>query len=106
MKRLFVAVAVATSAIAAPAIFAAPAHATTGAQMVTVKVNGLVCDFCARSIEAMMKKRDDVSGVHVDLNKGEVHLGLKPGAQIDDKTLTKLITDSGYAVTGIVREPK
>jgi len=106
MKRLFVAVALATSAVVAPAFLAAPALATTGAQMVTVKVNGLVCDFCARSIEAMMKKRDDVSAVHVDLGKGEVHLGLKAGAQLDDPTLTKLITDSGYAVTGIVREPK
>jgi len=106
MRRLFLAVALAACAVVAPAFTAAPAHATTGGQMVTVKVNGLVCDFCARSIEAMMKKRSDVSGVHVDLGKGEVHLGLKAGAKLDDPTLTKLITDSGYAVTGIVREPR
>ncbi len=110
MKKLFVAVALATSTLAAAMVLAAPATATatssTGAQMVTVKVNGLVCDFCARSIEAMMKKRDDVSSIHADLGKGEVHLGLKAGATLDDKTLTKLITDSGYAVTAIIREPK
>ena len=108
MKRLFVCIALATATLASAASFAAPATAatTTGAQMVTVKVNGLVCDFCARSIEAMMKKRDDVSSIHADLAKGEVHLGLKPGAQLDDATLTKLITDSGYAVTDISRAPR
>ncbi|MBS3961063.1 MAG: heavy-metal-associated domain-containing protein [Sandarakinorhabdus sp.] len=106
MKILFAAVALATSAIAAPALLAAPATAITGAQMVTVKVNGLVCDFCARSIEAMMKRRSDVSSIHIDLAKGEVHLALKAGAQLDDATLTKVITDSGYAVTGITREPR
>lgn len=84
----------------------APGAAAPGAEMVTVKVNGLVCDFCARSIEEMMKKRPDVAGVHVDLDKGEVHLNLKPGATLEDPALRKLITDSGYAVTAIVREPR
>ena len=83
-----------------------PVSAAPGAQMVTVKVNGLVCDFCARSIEEMMKKRPDVAGVHVDLDKGEVHLSLKPGANLEDAALRKLITDSGYAVTAIAREPR
>lgn len=84
----------------------APVAAAPGAQMVTVKVNGLVCDFCARSIEQMMKKRPDVAGVHVDLDKGEVHLSLKSGATLEDAALRKLITDSGYAVTTIAREPR
>lgn len=93
MKKLFLALLLAGLS---PAATAAP-------QMVTVKVNGLVCDFCARSIEAVMKKRKDVSSVHVDLGKGEVHLGLKDGATLSDGDLTRLITDSGYAVTGIDR---
>ncbi|MGQ5701160.1 heavy-metal-associated domain-containing protein [Sandaracinobacteroides sp. A072] len=98
MKKLVIALLIAPAlAIAAPAL-SAPA-----AQMVTVKVSGLVCDFCARSVEAMMKKRADVAGVHVDLDKGEVHLSLKEGAALDDGTLTKLITDSGYTVTAIER---
>ncbi len=98
MKSLKI-LAFAASLALASATFAA------GAESVTVKVNGLVCDFCARSIEATMKKRPDVSGVHVDLDKGEVHLRLKADAKLDDPTLTKLIVDSGYAVTGIERKP-
>ncbi len=46
MKKLLIAALLAAAPLSAA--FAAPA------QMVTVKVNGLVCDFCARSIEAMM----------------------------------------------------
>jgi copper chaperone CopZ len=71
--------------------------------MVTVRVNGLVCDFCARSIEAVLKRRRDVSSVHVDLGKGEVHLGLKAGSTLGDPELTKLVRDAGYQVTGIER---
>jgi copper chaperone CopZ len=96
MKKLVISILLACASVAS----------ASAPQMVTVKVNGLVCDFCARSIEAMMKKRTDVSGVHVDLDKGEVHLSLKADASLDDPTLKKLITDSGYTVTGISRAPK
>jgi copper chaperone CopZ len=84
-------------------IAAAPVAATPGPQSITVKVNGLVCDFCARSIEAMMKKRPDVERVHVDLDKGEVHLAVRARSTLDDPTLRRLVTDSGYAVTAIER---
>lgn len=80
--------------------------AAAPAQLVTVKVNGLVCDFCARSIEAMMKRRADVERVHVDLDRGEVHLTLRPGATLTDPQLARLITDSGYAVAAIIREAR
>lgn len=93
MKSIFIALLLA----------AAPAFATP--QSITVRVNGLVCDFCARSIESVMKKRPDVTRVHVDLDKGEIHLGTKDGS-LDDPTLRKLITDSGYAVTAIERSPQ
>lgn len=91
---------------AALAMLPMPPAAATPAERVTVKVNGLVCDFCARSIEAMMKRRKDVERVHVDLDRGEVHLSLRAGASLTDPELAKLIVDSGYAVTGITREAR
>jgi hypothetical protein len=90
--------------VLAALLAAAPLAAAPTPELVTVKVNGLVCDFCARSIEVMMKTRPDVSGVHVDLDKGEVHLRLKADATLDDPTLKKLMVDSGYSVTGIERK--
>lgn len=88
------------------AVLLATATPLMAAEDVTVKVNGLVCDFCARSIEAMFGKRADVSGVKVDLDKGEVKLALKDDSKLDDAQLKKLVTDSGYSVTAIERKPR
>lgn len=71
---------------------------------INVKVNGLVCDFCARALEKVFGKRDDVAGIKVDLDSGLVVVAMKPGKTIDDATLTKLITDSGYNVRSIEKE--
>lgn len=70
---------------------------------INVKVDGLVCDFCARALEKVFGKRDDVEGIKVDLDNGNVVVAMKPGQTIDDTTLTKLITDSGYNVRAIER---
>ncbi|MCY4378809.1 MAG: heavy metal-associated domain-containing protein [Candidatus Dadabacteria bacterium] len=70
---------------------------------INIKVSGLVCDFCARSLEKVFLKRSDVAGIKVDLGKGFVAVATKPGLTIDDATLTKLITDSGYNVNAIQR---
>ena len=86
------------------ALLATPALAAP--ERVSVKVNGLVCDFCARAIAANMKKRPDVRSIHVDLDRGEVHLLLADGSTLSDPALTKLMVDSGYAVTSIARAPQ
>lgn len=70
---------------------------------VNIKVNGLVCDFCARSLEKVFLKRGDVAGIRVDLGKSSIVVAMKSGLNIDDATLTKLIADSGYNVTAIER---
>ena len=70
---------------------------------INIKVNGLVCDFCARSLEKVFLKRGDVAGIKVDLGKGSIVVAMKPGSTIDDAALTKLITDSGYNIANIGR---
>lgn len=84
-------------------LLAFPAHAECDANTVNISVNGMVCDFCARSLEKLFNKREEVSGITVDLDKALVTVQLKDGKTLDDATLTKLITDSGYAVAGIAR---
>lgn len=68
---------------------------------VTVHVSGLVCDFCARAVEKMFGQKDEVSVVKVDLDKKTVAIDFKDNQSIDDKTITTLITDSGYNVISI-----
>lgn len=72
-------------------------------QVIHVSVNGLVCDFCARALGKVFSAQDAVSNIHVDLDKKVVTVNVKAGKTIDDKTLTQLITDSGYSVEGIHR---
>ena len=70
---------------------------------ITAQINGLVCDFCARALEKVFGKRDEVTGIDVNLDTKIVTIGFKKGMDIDDATITKLITDAGYNVVKIER---
>lgn len=72
-------------------------------EVTNVKVNGLVCDFCARALEKVIGERDDVKDLNVDLDRGLVSVHMKPGESIGDAELKELVTDSGYDVAGIER---
>lgn len=79
-------------------------HADGLAHDSIIKVNGMVCDFCAQSIKKMFGKEDAVEGVFVDLDNGEIIVDYKEGQTISDEKLTKLVVDSGYSVTEIINE--
>jgi copper chaperone CopZ len=83
---------------------ATKAGPAVGAPDVVVKVNGLVCDFCARSLEKTFRKTGKVSGVSVNLTAKEVRLKFVSGASLDDATIRKLVTNAGYAVVSVQRK--
>ena len=72
--------------------------------MVTAKVNGMVCDFCARAVTKVFGKEAAVENVHVDLDKGEIHVTLKTGADLTDERVASLVKKSGYDLVSIARE--
>ncbi len=74
------------------------------AETITASVNGLVCAFCATSIEKTFKKQPAVDKVKVDLDNKLVTISTKDSMTLDDKTITGLITDAGYTVTQIKRK--
>ena len=74
------------------------------ATMLTVNVKGMVCDFCARAVTKVFGKNDAVEKVHVDLDNGEIHIALKPGASLSDDELETLVKKSGYAMVSVDRE--
>ena len=83
------------------------APAETGAlsqTMVTAKVNGMVCDFCARAVTKVFGREDSVENVHVDLDNGEIHVTLKSGAEMTDSKVESLVKKSGYDLVSIGRE--
>lgn len=81
----------------------AAATAAVASPDVVVKVNGLVCDFCARALEKTFAKTGKVAGVSVDLTAKEVRLKFVKGATLDDATVRKLVKDAGYAVVSVRR---
>ena len=93
MKRLLLAFSIILS-------LAAYAHAKD----VKVSVNGMVCSFCAQGIEKKFSAQSAVKSVKVNLDSHLVKLELKDGQNLDDKTITKILTDAGYSVSKIERD--
>ena len=81
----------------------APAELAEGASVITAKVNGLVCDFCAQALRKVFKKEAAVEDISVDLDSGNVLIALKDGETLDDATIKKLIRKSGYSLVSIER---
>ena len=70
----------------------------------TISVNGLVCDFCARSIEKLFMKRESVLDIDVNLEKMLITVRLKKNKNLDNQTIKQIINDSGYDIVEINRE--
>ncbi len=75
------------------------------AETIVATVNGMVCAFCATGIEKSFKKQTAVAAIKVDLEGRKVTVQTKPDATLGDAVVTKLITDAGYAVVDIARQP-
>jgi copper chaperone CopZ len=107
LRCLLLAVLLSAPALAASPVGPAspPASATVraGHEVVTVKVNGMVCDFCARAVEKVFRKRTEVADLTIDLDEGTIVFDMVPGKTIDDAVLSKLIKDAGYALVSIER---
>ena len=77
--------------------------AAVSADTIKATVNGMVCGFCATSIERTFKKQPEVSTVNVDLKDRLVTVTTKRGQTLDDSKVKKLLTNSGYSVASINR---
>ena len=72
--------------------------------MLNISVNGLVCDFCARSIEKLFSKKESVKSINVNLEDMIITINLKKGKNLNDNIIRQVINDSGYDVTEINRD--
>ena len=73
-------------------------------EVLRISVNGLVCDFCARSIEKLFSKKESVKSINVNLEQMLITISLKKGKSLNDDIITKVITDSGYDIGEISRD--
>lgn len=104
LKQILTATILSTSMITP--VFAAektPVVNPASTKTIHIAVNGMVCDFCAQSLKKVFGKQDGVEKVDISLEKKLITLTVKPDTKLDDATITKLVTDSGYAVDKIHR---
>tara|TARA_B100000989_G_scaffold268303_1_gene222931 strand:+ start:1379 stop:1690 length:312 start_codon:yes stop_codon:yes gene_type:complete len=73
-------------------------------EILYISINGLVCDFCARSIEKLFKKKSAVKNININLEEMLVTIFLKKGETINNQIINQIIIDSGYDVKEIRRE--
>ncbi len=82
---------------------AAMAANVSVADTLKVKVDGMVCGFCASSIEKKMRAEKATADVFVSLENKIVAVAEKPGQKLDDARIKAQIADAGYEVKGIER---
>jgi copper chaperone CopZ len=73
------------------------------AATIEMKVNGLVCAFCAQGIEKAFRKNPAVADVVVSLEDRLVAVQTKDGTDISDPELRATLTDAGYDIKSIER---
>ena len=78
------------------------------AKTIHVDVEGLVCDFCAQSIQKVFLKQPGVEKVDVNLNNGRVIIKMADVFQDDEDGISndrivKLFLNAGYDVIAIMR---
>ena len=72
--------------------------------LLTVAVEGMVCDFCAQAIQKVFLKKEEVAGITVDLDNQNVIIALKEDTNITDNVIKDLFINAGYNVSEINRE--
>ena len=90
--------------IAALCIFSLPVRAdSTPHEDIVIKVNGMICDFCAQSVWKIFEDYEGVNNIDINLDTGNVTVHMKPGKTLLDEQLTKGITYAGYDLVNIDR---
>jgi copper chaperone CopZ len=69
-----------------------------------VKVNGMVCDFCARALEKVFNKKSEVNNINVNLNTTLVTIYFNQGKSLDDEVINSMVKESGYNPVSISEE--
>ena len=70
-----------------------------------MRIDGLVCPYCAYGIEKKLKKIEGVEEIDVDLNNGLVTVNVASGVTLTDEQMVKLMTDAGFTFRSMVAEP-
>ncbi len=102
MKRIVYLSIIAYLLICNPTYGETPVHNDESGD-VHMSVSGMVCEFCVHTLKTTFTKKAEVKAIDVNLETKIVTVNFKDGQSLNDETLTKIITDSGYEVESIRR---
>jgi mercuric ion binding protein len=82
-------------------LMAAPALAET----ITIRIDGMVCAFCAKGIEQLFTDETVVERVQVDIDQGQARITTKGDGTLSDARIKELVNEAGYDAATITRAP-
>jgi len=74
------------------------------AEDITVKVDGMVCAFCAAGIEQLFTDEPGVKSVKVDLDNAQVKVTTDEGAALSDARVGEIIKKAGFEAGATTRD--
>jgi mercuric ion binding protein len=80
-------------------IAAGPASA--GSTLWRLKVNGMVCSFCAQGVKRKLSEIPGVRSITVDMPTHTISLVTADGFKGGESSIRKAVQDAGYAMTSI-----
>ncbi|MBC7386166.1 MAG: heavy-metal-associated domain-containing protein [Cryobacterium sp.] len=84
-------------------LFSALAPTLSFGKTIEVRVNGMVCAFCAQGITKKFSAKPGVKKVDVSLKEKTVKLDMSDDQDLKDSEIISILKDSGYAVEKISR---
>ncbi len=81
-------------------LFATPAFA----DVITIKIDGMVCAYCANGIEQLFYEQDEVKNVKVDVDHGRAIITTNGNADLSDARIQALVSEAGYDAGTISRQ--
>ncbi len=80
----------------------APSEVLTGAS-VRLKVDGMVCPFCAYGLEKRLEEIASIDAVLIRISDGLVQIRTKEDQELTDEALTDAVRKSGFSLREIER---
>ena len=80
----------------------APDEVLTGAS-VRLKVNGMVCPFCAYGLEKRLQEVASIDAVLIRISDGLVQIRTKEDQELTDEVLADVVKKSGFSLIEIER---
>ena len=80
----------------------APSEVLAGAS-VRLKVDGMVCPFCAYGLEKRLEEIASIDAVLIRISDGLVQIRTKEGQDLTDEALTDAVRKSGFSLREIER---